>query len=102
MAHDGYRDSSRKNWGQDGEAPLTLEQINTGAMLRIADATEKMAQRHTELIRQGDYFEAEVRRLRVIRAHLERGNASLRGHLQRARKMMPNDSSGIWFVVERY
>lgn len=86
MAHESYKDSSRRNWGQESGLGLTLEQINTGAMLRIADATEKMAQRHTELIRQRDYFEDEAERLRAICEHLERSNASLRGHLKRAKK----------------
>lgn len=96
MAHKGYKDSSRTNWGQDETKGMTLEQINTGAMLRIADATEKMAERHTELIRQRDYFEAEVKRLRAIREHLERSNASLRGHLKRAKRRMANCDFASW------
>lgn len=85
-----YRQASKTDWGNEESQGVTLEQINTGAILRIADATEKMAERHTELIRQRDYFEGEVKRLLAIREHLERSNASLRGHLRRAKKMMSN------------
>lgn len=90
MAHESYKDASRRNWGEEAGLGLTLEEINTGAMLRIADATEKMAEQHTELIRQRDYFEGEVQRLLATCEHLERSNASLRGHLKRAKKRMSN------------
>lgn len=82
----GYRSTSRIDWGSTADS-FTLDQINTGALLRIADATEKMSVRHTELMQQRDYFEAEVKRLKVIRDRLERSNASLRGHLKRAKKI---------------
>jgi hypothetical protein len=85
-----YKKGSRIDWGNEESQGMTLEQINTGAVLRIADAAEKMAERHTELIRQRDYFEGEVKRLRAIRQSLERSNASLRGHLKRTKKMMSN------------
>jgi len=83
----GYRKASRIDWGCDENEALNLEQVNTGALLRIADATEKMAEHHTELIRQRDDFEREVKRLRDIRDHLERSNASLRGHLKRIKRI---------------
>lgn len=40
MGFKNYKDESRTNWGTF-EEKLTLEQINTGALLRIADAVEK-------------------------------------------------------------
>lgn len=86
----GYRKASRIDWGDEEHKGCTLEQINTGAFLRIADATEKMAERHTELMRQRDYFESKVKQLQAIREHLERSNASLRGHLKLAKKKMSN------------
>lgn len=86
MGFRGYKDVSRINWGSEQEN-FSLDQINTGALLRIADAAEKMAERHTELIRQRDYFEGEAKRLRLIREKLERSNASLRGHLKRAKRL---------------
>ena len=55
MAHQSYREESRKNWGKDSaQGALTIEQINTGTLLRIADAVEAMAKRHIELIDERD------------------------------------------------
>ncbi len=46
MAIKDYRDESRKRWGQDDQdgrsGQLNIDQIQLGAILRIADATEKM------------------------------------------------------------
>jgi hypothetical protein len=56
-----------------------------------------MAERHTELIRQRDYFEGEVKRLRAIREHLERSNASLRGHLKRMKKKLASSNANQSF-----
>lgn len=61
----GYRESSRINWGTNRNSELmTLEQINTGAILRIADATELIAKRYEELIRERDYYKDEANRAR--------------------------------------
>jgi hypothetical protein len=56
MAFKNYRDASKENWGKDDpytknpeDIGLNLDQINTGAFLRIADATEAMAKNHIEL-----------------------------------------------------
>lgn len=46
-----YRDESRKAYGTQREN-LTLEQLNTGALLRIADATEKACADREALERQ--------------------------------------------------
>lgn len=52
MTFRSYREQSRIDWGlAEPGAPMTVERIQLGAVLRIADATEKMAQRHTELLR---------------------------------------------------
>lgn len=80
------KDESRKNWTHDESNNVTFSEINTGALLRIADAVEKIAFRYDELIRQRDCAQNEVTRLRGIRTKLERSNASLRGHLKRAKK----------------
>ena len=86
MSHRGYRQTSRLDWGTDESAALGIDQINTGALLRIADAVEQMAQRHTELMRERDFWERrateEERALKVERHR----TASLRGHLKRAKR----------------
>lgn len=79
------RDESRKNWGTANNEHLSLEQINTGALLRLADATEKMAQRYTSLIDERDRLDSMYKAERKISRILERSNAALRGHLKRAK-----------------
>lgn len=49
---DTYRKESRKDWIASGAAVPNLEQLQFGAIQRIADATELMAKRHQELIDQ--------------------------------------------------
>jgi hypothetical protein len=53
-----YRKESRSNWGATVQPTqnLTLEQLNTGAILRIADATEAMAKNHQDLIDERDRY----------------------------------------------
>ena len=80
-----YRDHSRTNWGLDGGAIPTNEQLNTGALLRIADATELMAKRHQELINQRDQFERSTNYWRDRAGSLEKSNRSLRGQITKLR-----------------
>ena len=54
MAFRSYREGSKDNWGQEGG--LCVEQIQLGAILRIADAAEIMAQSHKELIEERDNY----------------------------------------------
>lgn len=54
-----YRDASKENWGTK-EENLTLEQINTGCLMRIADASEKMATNYIKL--ENDYKYMKERR----------------------------------------
>ena len=44
-----YREESKTNWGTRNEAPLTIEQIQCGCMLRIADASEYMSRNFVSL-----------------------------------------------------
>ena len=85
MTFKSYREESRTNWGTSQDAALTQEQIRTGCFLRIADATEKMAQRHTDLIDERDRLQRQVKRLQERVDFLERSRASLKGKLRSAR-----------------
>jgi hypothetical protein len=74
-----YREESRSNWGAELEegTELDREQIQLGAILRIADATEAMAKNVTQLEASLKYYrgrteelEAEIKRLgRSVRAY---------------------------------
>ena len=44
-----FRDESRADWEQKGRQ-ITDDRLKIGCLQRIADAVEKMAERHTELI----------------------------------------------------
>jgi len=81
-----YREQSKRNWGSDHEDPLTVEQVNCGALLRIADATEKMAQSYQQLISERDSYKKgyEDRLARIEK--LKKSNAALRGQITRLKK----------------
>lgn len=77
-----YKEESKKSWGTESEG-VTMEQLNLGAVLRIADATEAMAKNYNELIRERDNYKAWYLSERRDAAKLERSNATLRGHITR-------------------
>lgn len=57
-----YRDVSRANWGAiipNGTLP-TGEQLQLGAILRIADATERMATNYTQLQADLDRYKRQL------------------------------------------
>ncbi len=85
-----YRQESRKDWGitqEEGHAP-DINRIHLGALLRIADAAEKMAQNHAILIDERDrykrLYDEKVRYAKM----LYRSNVSLRGAITRLKKAL--------------
>ncbi len=88
MTFRSYREESRKSWGRT-EGEMTRDDLTFGAILRIADATEKMAQRHEELIRSRDFFQAECARLRKLLDVERRRAAALRGVLKKKSVSQP-------------
>lgn len=90
MTFKNYRQQSRDvNWGirsdRDG---LSLEQINTGSLLRIADATEKMCLDREKLERDYKYMRDERDRYRDLYCKEYRRNAALRGVITRLKRQM--------------
>lgn len=80
---------------------VTWEMVNVGSLQRIADATEKMAQRHTDLMRDLDsnkrWYEQErhehaatIRQLRAARGVITK----LRKQLAEARKPVQGNGDG--------
>ncbi|GAA3940622.1 hypothetical protein [Hymenobacter algoricola] len=55
-----YRDQSRLNWVSSSLPPA--EQVQLGALQRIADATELMAKNYTDMQRNLDYYKAGYER----------------------------------------
>jgi hypothetical protein len=59
----GFRARSRADWcPNDGDknTPLDRDQIHLGAVLRIADASEAMAQHHVAILKERDNLQARV------------------------------------------
>lgn len=76
------RDISKKTWTSDEN---TLASINAGSLQRIADATELMARRHTELIRERDNYERYYREAQQRNQQLERRLAAAKGQITKLR-----------------
>lgn len=88
------RDLSRCEYSANDTIP-NRDELKLGALQRIADATEAMAKRHTELIRERDSF------MRLYHAACERetklshSNAALRGQITRLRKKLAARDAGV-------
>jgi hypothetical protein len=81
-----YRQSSRGEWfPADGRA-TDREDIKTGCLQRIADATEKMAQSHADLIASRDRYKRWYEDKSAECEQLARTIAGLRGTITRMRR----------------
>ena len=88
MEFKNYREESRKNWGRDMEEndKLTLDQINTGCLLRIADAVEKMSGSYAALINDRDYYKRRFDEEREATRRLNRSNLAFKGVITKLKK----------------
>lgn len=78
------REASKKDWSCGERA--RIEEINSGSLQRIADATEAMAADYVWLRQQREYWEATAEaRLERARA-LERRLSATRGVVTKLRK----------------
>jgi hypothetical protein len=85
MSFKEYTAESRREWGRETNHELSHEDVRLGAILRIADAVEKIAKSYDEMRIDRDWWkgragsaEEEIRNLKsVIRG--------LRGALTKAR-----------------
>lgn len=87
MSFKSYKDESKKNWGKDNPGPLTIEQINCGAILRIADATEKMASNYTRMENDLKWYKEKFDQKNREIERLNRVIAGLRGYIKRTKKI---------------
>lgn len=82
-----YRKASRSSWGKPAvEIHVTKEDLTLGAMLRIADAAEKMAVNHIQLTNDRDMYQRLYQEQWQRRKKLERSNAALRGVIKRMKQ----------------
>ena len=80
-----YRELSKQEWGSGQSA--TAEQLQLGAIQRIADATEKMASNYTAMERELATYKRWHAENQATIASIVRSNNALRGHLKRLRKL---------------
>lgn len=87
MAHRSYADASRNgNWGDDDSRALTLDQLQLGAMLRIAAALEKMADPYVRLLDRVASLSRRLDEELARGAKLRRQIVALRGVVTRTKK----------------
>jgi hypothetical protein len=78
-------EASRKAYDTHGERP-TFEEIQTGALQRIADATELMARSYITLIKSRDNYKQMYENSCTREAGLRRRITALRGVITRFKK----------------
>lgn len=85
--HD-YRKRSKEVWGQkfDENESLTIEQINLGAILRIADAVELMAKDRANLETTLAYYKRKTEELREELAATYRRLSAAKGQITKLKK----------------
>src|SRR5512138_2491960 len=86
MAFKSYKDESRKNYGTYDGTPAD-EQIKTGAILRIADALERITKPFHDTLREAEVARAAAARMRSENERLLRSNAALRGYVKRVKRI---------------
>jgi len=78
--------SKTVNWGTSQPEGLNIEQVNCGALLRIADATELMAKNYAELVSERDGLRGRLRDEQINANYRRRQISALRGQITRLRK----------------
>lgn len=81
------REGSRREWASK-TASLTDSQIKTGALLRIADATEKMCMDREKLERDYKYMREQRDRYHSMYEAEKLSNTGLKGVIGRMRKQI--------------
>lgn len=88
MAKNFYKQESRKDWFStlpEGQG-LSIEHLQLGAILRIADATELMATRWREIEEQNVSLKETVDRYQGMYSGEAAAHRTAKGHLTRLRK----------------
>lgn len=88
MAFKNYREESKKAWGTD-DGIMDIERIQTGAILRIADATEKMAGNIIALEIDRNYYKGNYERAVDQRDAYVRQISALKGVITKLKNRKP-------------
>lgn len=82
-----YREETRQQYGTHAVS-LNTEQINAGALLRIADACELMASNYKQLQAENETLKRQVEYFRESRNERDRSIAALKGVITKLKKKM--------------
>ena len=77
------REASRRDWRTNSVTGASIEEINSGSLQRIADATEKMAASYDALRNERDRLQRWYDTAKAEWQLLARRNAALRGVITR-------------------
>jgi hypothetical protein len=86
MANKSWKDQSRINWEPAGTRQITTEEIQVGALQRIADATEVMAKNHQNLIDERDRYKRRYEYEQKENQRMARRIAALQGVITKLKK----------------
>jgi hypothetical protein len=88
MAHKSWKGQSKLDYWTEGleSEGLPREQVQTGAIMRIADAVELMAKNHGQLIEERDRYKRWYEEARERAMKYRHSIAGLRGALGRAQR----------------
>ena len=86
MRFKDFRAESRMEWGRRTLDDLTNDEVQTGALLRIADAVEKMAQSYDRMRIDRDWWKGEAERTQEEAKRLRHIIRGLRGALTKAKR----------------
>ena len=88
MSFKNFKDESRINWGRElcDKQQLPNNEIQLGAIMRIADAVEVMAKNHQQLIDERDRYKKWYEDGGQRREKLYRQISGLRGYITRLKK----------------
>ena len=82
-----FKEGSKKSFiAHDNQSNLNMDQINTGCMQRIADATELMAKSNASLVWERDYFKRRAMDAEASLSTMTRSRNALKGVVKRMKK----------------
>lgn len=84
-----FKDQSRVSWQPKENRQVTNEEINTGCLQRIADATEAMAQGYIALQNQRDQYKRWYEQKSKESERMARRIAALQGVITKLKKLIP-------------
>lgn len=86
MGHKSFREESKLDYGRVTDANLNNDELQLGAILRIADATESMAQNYVRLQNERDRYERWYKDSKASGERMARRIAALRGVITKMKK----------------